>query len=336
MAEIELWRVVLERLQQGQACALLAVVDSEGSSPGRAGALMVVGSGGPLFGTIGGGRVEHDLVDAAVAALNHNSLKPALLPRVHWPGVANSSGMVCGGRQTLALAPLDTRHLSQVCQLVNELDAGESVGWSLSGEGWQRLSPVPSEQGLSIESDCWRYCHRSTDGWPVYLIGGGHVSLALSRLLDRLDFRVIVVEERSHIGTLEANTHAYRRLQCDYALLGDLVGPGPEVLVAIMTHDYQRDRVALLALRHTRLAYLGLLGSHGKVRRLLDEEGLSELAQAAHFHAPMGLAIGSHTPEEIAVSIAAQMIAVRNEGNLGMETGGAANAVSRTFGRHER
>ena len=214
MSEIELWQAVIGELEQGESCALLTVADSQGSSPGKVGALMVAGKRGPLCGTVGGGRVERDLVDRVQGELIAGTLAPMHLPKQHWPSSANSSGMVCGGRQTLVAVPLSTAELPGIRQLVNQLKAGNVAGWTVSAQGWQRLEAPPDRSVLIAEENRWCYRHHSALGWPVYLIGGGHVSLALTRVLAELDFRVTVVEERSGIATLESNHQAWRRVQC--------------------------------------------------------------------------------------------------------------------------
>ena len=136
------------------------------------------------------------------------------------------------------------------------------------------------------------------------MIGGGHVGSALAPLLVGLDFRVVLVEEREQIDLSSIPAHERVRLQ--YEELGRIVPHGPSSFVAVVAHSHDRDAVALAALEPVELGYLGLLGSRAKVRRLVGER-----VMPPWFHAPMGLPIGSATPAEIAVSVAAEMVAVR-------------------------
>lgn len=313
MVELSLWCALAEALQQGEPCVLLAVVASNGSSPGRPGALMAVTRQGPLAGTIGGGRVERHQVATAMAALADGQVQPSLLLRTHRPG-QNSSGMICGGSQTVASSVLTPDRLSEIQSLVARLAAGATVGWELSAAGWRLIAQCPAAARLSSYGDRWCYQHRSGDGNPVYLIGGGHVSLALSRLLARLDFSVTVIEERADIASCRDNGFAHRKLCCAYEEIAALVPEAPAVFVAVMTHDHQRDAAALTALKDKEVGYLGLLGSRAKVRQLLAREELRGLEGRHNVHAPMGIPIGSHTPEEIAVSVAAEFIRVKNGG----------------------
>ncbi|MBF1164313.1 MAG: XdhC family protein [Dechloromonas agitata] len=278
MAEREIWPALQHELAAGRAGALLVVSEHRGSSPGRQGMLMAVSRHGPLAGTIGGGQAETTLVAAAQAALQAENLQPWRQTLIHHTTDSNASGMICGGQQTV---------------VVGFWQPGQAL--PATGEPW------------SIIGDGWAYHHTPPRKFTACLIGGGHVSLALSRLLDRLDFRVQVFEERPGIATFVANTAAHEKHHTPYGSLADQVPEGDRVFVAIMTHSHERDAVALRALVGRPFGYLGLLGSRHKLKSLLAGE-----AQPDFLRAPMGLPIGSHTAEEIAVSIAAEMVAVRH------------------------
>ncbi|HEX5278218.1 MAG TPA: XdhC family protein [Fluviicoccus sp.] len=312
MAEIEVWRAIREQLAAGRDCALLAVADSHGSSPGKTGALMAVLADGPLAGTIGGGRVEAERVTAAMTALKSGAFTPGLVKRTHRPDSADASGMICGGGQTVVSALLRPSQLLLVEQMLAMLDAGGQAVWCLTNGGWTLLREK-AETGLTLIGTDWRYVHRSGCRESVWLVGGGHVSLALSRLLRPLEFRVTVIEERSGIRSFADNAFAHERLCAPYETLANLIPEGDRHYVAVMTHSHDRDAAALAALQGRHYGYLGLLGSRRKVHELLGER-----PYPAHIHAPMGMPVGSVTPEEIAVSIAAEMVAVRHGKTFGI------------------
>jgi xanthine dehydrogenase accessory factor len=138
----------------------------------------------------------------------------------------------------------------------------------------------------------------------VHVVGGGHVGAALAPLLVGLGFRVVVVDERPGIAL--AAIPAHERLRLRYELLGTVVPPGPTSLVTIAAHDHERDRAALEAVLGLQLGYLGLLGSRAKLQHLVGGRTMPPWC-----HAPMGVPIGSSTPAEIAVSVAAALVAVR-------------------------
>lgn len=306
MTESRIWQAIASELALDRHCTLLVVAESLGSAPGKTGALMAVTADGPLAGTIGGGRIEYDLVNQAMTALQSRSLKPELVIRQHRPGAADSSGMVCGGRQSVAIAFLSPGHREAVDRLLAALRDGRSAGWMIGPEGWSLSASPP---GLVRERDHWRYHHRAGQRITVWLVGGGHVSLALSRLLSWLDFRVMVLEERPGIASFTGNTFAAERFSGPYEeLLAGLPVTDADYAV-IMTHSHERDSVALDRLGGRTLGYLGLLGSAAKLCRLLEGRSRPESLRA-----PAGLPIHSHSPEEIAVSIAAEMIRQRHGG----------------------
>lgn len=305
MAERRLWQRVAQSLAAGHDCALLVIADSRGSSPGRRGAVMVVNADGPLGGTIGGGRAESLLVDEACAALRSGKLLPGWRWQQHRLIAEAPSGLVCGGEHCVVWAPLPCADHHSVALLEQRLAAGVPVSWQVSAAGWALRDSSSPTVAWQDRAD-WCYTHAAGPVYRAWLVGGGHVSAALTPLLVSLDFHVTVIEQRTGIESFQRNDVAQARVHCDYGRLRELVEPGAYSLVGIMTHDYGMDLVALEALAGMPLAYLGLLGSRAKIRRLTEGRTMPSF-----FHAPMGLPISSHTPEEIAVSIAAAWVQVR-------------------------
>ncbi len=297
MPEVDAWRAMLDEVDAGRPCALLAVVASRGSSPGRRGALMAVGRDGELAGTIGGGQAQAGLVQAVTDRLRAGELVAHTVVLEHREDAEGSSGMICGGSQTVVVSPLGAQQRADLATVVDALEAGLRVDWGVGPQGW-RAAPVAGED--------WFHRLESGPSHWVYVIGAGHVGQALSGLLVGLDFRVVLIDERA--GLLESGVGSgHERITTPYEELASIVKPGPDHFAAIMTHSHQRDAAALLALRGVELGYLGLLGSRAKVHRLVADRPMP-----SWFHAPMGIPIGSTNPAEIAVSIAAEMVAVRN------------------------
>ncbi len=325
MPEVDVWRALARALEAGIPTALLAVADSSGSSPGRRGSVMVVGPGGPLAGTIGGGIAESGLVDQVAAALRGGSVAPRRVLMAHREGAPEASGMICGGSQVVVVATLGADDHSAVDSVIAALDAGATVVWSIDPSGWRILSdgsgalqrapkgPGDPPRGDATPGDpsavppAWSHVLRSGPTHVVHVIGAGHVGSALARLLVALDFRVVLVDERAGLAPVGDTPAAHQRLTVPYEQLAGVVAPGPSSFAAVMTGDHARDAVALAALEPLELGYLGLLGSRAKVRRIVGDREMP-----AWFHAPMGVPIGSATPAEIAVSIAAEMVAVRS------------------------
>ncbi|HYN56115.1 MAG TPA: XdhC family protein [Motilibacterales bacterium] len=304
MAEVDVWRALARTLDAGTPCALLAVVDSRGSSPGRRGAVMAVGPDGPLAGTIGGGVGESDLVDRVLDELRSGRVDPRRVLLAHREGVIDSSGMICGGSHVVAVSPLGVADRAGVAMLVDVLSAGRSVEWSIDPLGWRI---VDAGGGAPAAAQEWSARVRSGPTHVVHVVGAGHVGSVLAPLLVGLDFRVVLLDERPGPLAAVVEEAAHERVAVPYEDLAGVVPEGPMSFAAIMTHALERDVVALAALEPLHLGYLGILGSHAKVRRIIGDR-----ETPAWFHAPMGVVIGSTTPLEIAVSIAAQMVAVRS------------------------
>ena len=148
----------------------------------------------------------------------------------------------------------------------------------------------------------------------LYLVGGGHVSVAVSALFVTLGFYVIVFDDRENLNTLEQNTSAHQKLIVEYQEISNYISEGKQNYVAIMTNRYIDDKLILSKLIHKKLAYLGVLGSTAKLKAMwevLEREGITK-SQLDRVHGPIGVSIKSQTPHEIAVSIAAQVIQVKN------------------------
>ena len=150
----------------------------------------------------------------------------------------------------------------------------------------------------------------------LYIIGGGHCSLAFCRLMSTMDFYIHLFDEREGLNTMTENIFVHEKIVVNgYETLVELIPSGKNNYVVIMTFGYRTDEAALKALLNKEVAYLGLLGSKKKVEKMftdLSQEGVHQQA-LNKIHAPIGMPIKSQTPEEIAVSIAAEIIKIKNE-----------------------
>ncbi|WP_223651536.1 XdhC family protein [Hymenobacter psoromatis] len=304
------WTLAASALRAGQPAALLCVVRSEGSSPGRQGFKMVV-TAEAVAGSIGGGIMEHKWVELARQRLRDADPTPLLRPQVHRREVpANRSGMMCAGEQEVLLWPLQPADLPVIAAI-------EAALQSLSGGTWE-ISEAAGLQ-LASEKSAGFYAYQSGPAWSyreqlgfrdqLTIVGGGHVSLALSQITSNLEFEITVLDDRADLPTLDANHYAHHRRRVPYETLA--LPPGPHHYVVVMTVGYRTDAVALRRLLGHAYRYLGVMGSAAKVaelRRMLLEEGFN----LEGLHGPIGVPINSRLPEEIAVSVAAELIRVRN------------------------
>jgi xanthine dehydrogenase accessory factor len=313
--DLPVWALAASALQAGQPAALLCVLRSEGSSPGRQGFKMAV-TATDVSGSIGGGIMEHKWVELARQQLREGVGTLLLRPQIHRrEALADRSGMMCSGEQEVLLLPLGTRDLFTVKAIEQALQTSSSGAFELSAAGLRLVG----EANLTVFHEyvpgaAWCYRERLGRRDQVTIVGGGHVSLALSRVLAPLDFELTVLDDRTDLPTLDRNTFAHHCRRISYDNVRAEIPEGLHHYIVVMTVGYRTDAQVLRQLLGRSYRYLGVLGSAAKVaelRRVLREEGTTEAA-LTQLYGPIGLPINSQTPAEIAISVAAELIAVRN------------------------
>lgn len=314
-----LFSFIRNKLTEGQTMMLMAVMEWHGSSPGKTGFKLAVSADGQLTGSIGGGAMEHRLVEKAKKELKQNQQSaPYLLFQDHEPEAEeNRSGLICSGNQTILFYPLNTGHLPVVEQLLAAEKQGKKGILNLTPEKlfFEEGSLLKQTVLSQIVSD-QEWIYREQTGMPdtIYIFGGGHVGLAVSKLFRMLDFRVIVFDNRNDLNTFEENGFAHEKQIIHYQEAGQYVPEGFNVYVVIVSFAHKSDEQVLEQMLGKNIRYLGMMGSDKKVSTIfenLTRKGVdSNLFKQVH--APIGVSINSETPEEIAVSIAAQIIDVKN------------------------
>jgi len=315
------WQALARKLRAGQRVFLALVVEHTRHSPGTTGARLFLSADGEHCGTLGGGVMEHDVLEHAARALTERDSPAELQALVHRKtGPGERSGMICAGQQT---------NLYSLCRPDEELPAIERLVKILEdgAAGTLRISP----QGLDVAMEAPaldrppnRLEHRSENGWlyeeellnrrRLAILGGGHCALALARLMTRLGYHVEAFEAGKKTPEVALEQHV-RRLEVvdDFLHAGDLIDYPELTSAVVMTSDLPSDVNALAgALRHP-FPFLGVMGSPAKlaeIRKQLRDKGLPAV-DLDRLTAPVGLPIGSRTPEEIAVSVAAQILQLR-------------------------
>jgi xanthine dehydrogenase accessory factor len=304
--QTEPWQYALESLRDVGKTVLVFVVDHSGSVPGVTGTKVVVSETG-FAGTIGGGAAEKQLVERAVV---HQSGGEIFRFR-HTP---SGGGTLCSGVQDFAVISLSRNDLKAVQSIVEALEQHRTGTLQISHAGLGFEPGQAQPHAFDQEGGSWTYSGPVGLEDTLYIIGGGHVGLALSRVMATLPFRIVVLDNREDLPTMGANRWADEQHVVDFEHIGDHVAEGERSWVVIMTFGHIHDRKVLEGLLGKKLAYVGLMGSKAKVRQMyaaMVADGIPENAFEG-VNAPLGLPIGSHTPEEIAISVAAEIIAVRN------------------------
>jgi len=300
------WGLALESLRDGRRTVLVFVVDHSGSEQGVTGTLAVASDLG-IAGTIGGGAAEKQLLEQA----QEHTGPPQVIRFRHTPG---EGGTLCSGLQIFAIMGLTADDEAPLASMVDTLGAHRTGTLGISATGLSFSPGTAGPHSFTEDGDTWNYSGPIGLLDTLTIVGGGHVSLAFSRVMATLPYRIVVLDNRSELPTMEANHFAHERRVVDYQELSDHVPEGDRSWVVIMTYGHAHDRHALEQLLDKDFAYLGVLGSKAKIQQMFAamKDGGVPPSALESVRAPVGMAIGSHTPEEIAVSIAAEILAVRN------------------------
>lgn len=312
------WEFLLEQLRRKKRVMLLYVIESKGSSPGRQGFMMVVNEAGEMHGSLGGGIMEHKFVELAKEKLQGQQDRVLLFNQKHDKVAArNQSGMICSGEQTILMHRANPADLPIIERIAASLHANGHGCLQFSPTGIAFSEKIPTQQFYLNLTDEQNFLYEEKTGFKneLTIIGGGHVALALSKLISELDFYIRLYDHRDNLYTMQQNLFVQEKnVVNDFAGLAELVTGGPDHFAVVMTVGYRTDAIALKAIINKNWKYLGILGSNYKIAKLkndFEKEGFSP-HRLSSIHAPIGIAIKSQTPEEIAISIAAEMILVKN------------------------
>ena len=301
---LDFFKKVRQVLQEEHRLVLMVVVANEGSSPGRKGFKMLV-TKSQMHGTIGGGIMEHKLVEYARALLDQANFAPLLKHQIHDKAAPNNqSGMICSGQQSVAFYDLNLESLDHMALISNS----------------EKGTITYTEKGIEVDgipalNSQWDYTESIALPNKVYIIGGGHVGLALSEVLSRLDFEIHLLDHRENLNTMEANHFADSSQVVSFEAIEKYIPEGENTFVVIMSFGYRTDDIIIRRLLGKHFQYIGMLGSQEKIATLfrnLLADGFSQ-AQLDQVHAPIGIDIKSETTSEIAISIAAQLIKIKNQ-----------------------
>jgi len=240
------------------------------------------------------------------------------LRQVHREESRESSGMICSGEQTVILRKLGTEELPVIERCIRSIESGADEKVRITTAGLQLETSRDDEQfsfGLRKDGG-YVIDERLLPENELFIIGGGHCALALSELMSKMDFRIVLYDDRPSLNSLLKNDSADEIIVVEnYEWLGELLESARNRFVVVMTIGYKHDKIVMRELLNKDFRYFGVLGSKAKMTvllRELKEEGM-DAARLAAVRTPIGLDINSRSPYEIAVSIAAEIIAVKNE-----------------------
>ncbi len=296
------------------ACCLVALIESEGSTPRGSGAYMLVNKQGLVCGTIGGGSMEYAAICEAQKNLACGTRKSFLKAY----DLSPAAGMACGGSCSLQFCYLDGACAIALAEKILAKLAENKPWWLMLplGEGEiviKNSLPIKGRRGLATLNGKKYYVEQQCYDGMVYVFGAGHVARELVPLLCHLGFCCAVFDDRAEFADAAVFPMAEFVKQVDFCRLQEACELQENDYAVVMTRGHEHDANCERFLLHTSVGYIGIMGSKNKAkmaRQALLAEGYTD-EQLMRITTPIGLQIGSETPAEIAVSIAAQLIQVR-------------------------
>lgn len=293
---------------QGRAVWLVTVIETWGSAPRPPGALLAMRDDGLVVGSVSGGCVEDDLIDRV--RQGERVGKPSLITYGVTKEEAARFGLPCGGNLRLVQEPLlDTGWVDEVLTrtarhelVARRLDLDTGV-----------VAVEPAARGEAFQFDGRSLRALFGPRWRLLIIGAGQLSRVVAQMALALDFEVVCCDPREeyHLTWDIPGTTFSKAMPDDLVTELQL---DPHSAVIAVTHDPKLDDMVLLEALKSPAFYVGALGSRGNTAKRKERLALFDLtpAEIDRLHGPIGLDLGSKTPAEIAVSIVAEIVAVKN------------------------
>jgi xanthine dehydrogenase accessory factor len=297
--------------QAGHRVTLVTVVETWGSAPRPPGALLAVRDDGLVSGSVSGGCVEDDLIARIKAGEYEQLSHPSMVAYGVTKEEATRFGLPCGGTLRLVQEPVqDTTWIEQV---LARTSAHQLVARTVSlKDGAVQLRDA--QRGETLQFDGATLTTLFGPRWRLLLIGAGQLSQAVAQMASMLDFEVLVCDPREEYAATLQMSGVTRVMGMPDDVVTAL-RPDAHTAIVALTHDPKLDDLALLEALNSDAFYVGALGSRRNQAtrkvRLAEHFGLSEEA-LARLHGPVGLHLGAKTPAEIAVSIVAEIVQVKN------------------------
>ncbi len=311
--DLNVLRQITQWVAAGHSVVLGTITRTWGSAPRPPGSAVAVRDDGLVAGSVSGGCIEDDLIDKA-----REGVLASGLPQVVRYGIdadaAHRFGLPCGGLIELVLEPVLPR--TQLDVLLARLAAGERVRRVLTiATGEVLLQAATPDEAMSDElllTDTSLTTHHGPH-WRLLLIGAGQMTQYLAQMATALGYQVLVCDPREeYANSFEVPGATLLRGMPDDTV--QALKPDGHTAIIALTHDPKLDDLALMEALTGPAFYVGAIGSRlnqaKRKERLKEHFGLSE-AQLARLHGPVGLKNGARTPPEIAVSILAELTAVR-------------------------
>lgn len=302
---------VLAWKQASHRVTLVTVVETWGSAPRPPGALLAVRDDGLVSGSVSGGCVEDDLIARIKAGEYDHLSHPSMVAYGVTKEEATRFGLPCGGTLRLVQEPVQSTHWIE--EVLARTSAHQLIARTLSiKDGAVQLRDA--RRGENLEFDGITLTTLFGPRWRLLLIGAGQLSQAVAQMAQALDFEVLVCDPREEYAGGLQMSGVTRVMGMPDDVVSE-IRPDAHTAIVALTHDPKLDDMALLEALNSDAFYIGALGSRRnqatRKARLAEHFDLSEAA-LSRLHGPVGLRLGAKTPAEIAISIVAEIVQVKN------------------------
>jgi xanthine dehydrogenase accessory factor len=346
MNDIEIYKKAVKLLRIGENIALVTVISTTGSTPGKIGYKMLVwGKNGETFGTVGGGSIEAEMIDTAKNILPGTEVQ---VFKFNLDDTADDEKAICGGTIEFSVETFDKNSLGlfkEIFAAIEDGGKGALISIISPNKGPEKIilkniyqidkaadANFPSETiefikrviekgqaaketlkdggEIFIES----ICEQAT----VFIFGAGHLSYYISRFAKLLNFRVAVCDERAEFANKKRFPNADDIIVEYFEKIFDKINVNKNSYIVIVTRGHKCDEIVLERAVQTDAKYIGMIGSKSKtltILKNLSEKGIPEEA-LSRVYSPIGLSIGAVTPEEIALSIVCELVKIRRLGDI--------------------
>jgi len=359
MNDLEIYKKAASILGSGEHVALVTVVSTTGSTPGKVGYKMLVwGENADTVGTVGGGLIEAEIIDKA----------QKILPRVenqvfrfNLDGTENVERGICGGSIEFLIETFDKKGLPLFEELSNAIEyggkgvlisvispgkspqkiliedadqidmAGEVHFSSETIESIRKLAGKEQSSKKTLDNGREVFIETIAERPMVFIFGGGHLSYYISRYLKSLSFRVTICDDRAEFANKERFPDVDNIIVENFESVFDRIDINSNSYIVIVTRGHKCDEIVLEKAVKTDARYIGMIGSKRKtaiILKKLHAKGIPEEA-VEKVYSPIGISIGAVSPQEIALSIVCELVKIRRLGDAG-DTGHMTISLSKS------
>ena len=335
----------LRLLQENKSFVVASIINSTGSTPRSKGTQMIIREDGSIFATVGGGKMEASCIENGIMAIKN---KKSFTYKFNLSNKdAYKSEMVCGGSGEILINYIDSEDENNllIFQKAVQTVKKHKKGWVVTvlrgdkrellfiddennmigqytGSQLMKNKLQNGVERLSIHSDAIddeRFIVQKVHSMgKAFIFGAGHVSKETAAILDLIEFETTVIDDREEFANTERFPSADKVICKKFNEALEEINYDNNSYFVVVTRGHRADQICIESILNKEYKYLGMIGSKAKVAnsvRQLVEKGYSS-KEIEKIHAPIGLNIGAQTPAEIAISIAAQIIEIKNKSNL--------------------